>query len=130
MELAYPRTCEFTVEYKQGEAWVEVAKGTTINGEKRISFAPVMARYVRLGILKASGPPTIEEFDIYPQSRPSQQGEFLASVGAVRQDLSAANPALYPRPSGHAPTDPPVAEERTRVRGKIHARVRNHRRLF
>jgi len=65
-ELAYPRTQEFVVEYKDGEAWKPVITGTTIAGEKEFDFAPVTARQFRLHILKASEVPTIEEFELFP----------------------------------------------------------------
>jgi hypothetical protein len=56
------------IEWKDGDAWKELARGTTIAGEKEIAFPPVTARHVRLNILKAAGVPTIEEFDLYPPS--------------------------------------------------------------
>jgi alpha-L-fucosidase len=51
-----------------GGGWKELARGTTIAGEKESKFQPVTARYVRLNILKATEVPTIEEFDLYPPS--------------------------------------------------------------
>jgi alpha-L-fucosidase len=65
-ELGYHRTQEFLIEYKDGEAWKELARGTTIAGEKTFAFGPVTARYVRLNIRKASEVPTIEEFRLFP----------------------------------------------------------------
>jgi alpha-L-fucosidase len=67
-ELGFKRTQEFAVEYKDGEAWKELAKGTTIAGEKTLDFAPVTARYVRLNILKANEVPTVEEFQLFAPS--------------------------------------------------------------
>jgi alpha-L-fucosidase len=63
-ELAFPRTQQFCIEFKDGEAWTSLVAGTTINGEKTFDFAPVTARQFRLNILKASEVPTIEEFQI------------------------------------------------------------------
>ena len=65
-EWAYHRTQQFAVEWKSGGVWKELARGTAIAGEKQINFQPVIARYVRLNILKASEVPTIEEFELYP----------------------------------------------------------------
>ena len=69
-EISFPRTREYAIEYKDGEAWKELAKGTKIDSEKIIEFAPVKARYVRLSILKAIEVPTIDESEVYaPVSR-------------------------------------------------------------
>ncbi len=65
-ELGYHRTQQFAIEWKDGGVWKDLARGTTIAGEKEITFPPVTARYVRLNILKATEVPTIEEFDLYP----------------------------------------------------------------
>ncbi|MGD0089465.1 MAG: alpha-L-fucosidase [Planctomycetota bacterium] len=65
-ELSYHRTQEFVIEYKDGENWKELAKGTTIAGEKTSDFTPVTARVFRLNILKANEVPTIEEFQLFP----------------------------------------------------------------
>ena len=67
-ELGYHRTQQFAIEWKDGGVWKELARGTTIAGEKEIAFRPVTARHVRLNILKATEVPTIEEFDLYPPS--------------------------------------------------------------
>jgi alpha-L-fucosidase len=64
-ELGFHRTQAFVVEYQDGETWKELAKGTTIAGEKTIEFAPVTARRIRLNILKANEVPTIEEFHVF-----------------------------------------------------------------
>ena len=71
MELAYPRTQEFAMEYKVGDAWKPLVTGTAIAGEKTLNFAPVTARQFRLNILKASEVPTIEEFQLFP---PAEKG--------------------------------------------------------
>jgi len=63
-ELNFPRVESFTIEIQDGETWREVARGTTIRGPKRISFAPINARRVRLTIHQASEVPTLEEFRV------------------------------------------------------------------
>jgi len=60
----------FSVEVQQGGTWREVAHGTTINGQKVFSFAPVNARRVRLTIHKASEVPTLEEFRVLAPAAP------------------------------------------------------------
>ncbi|MCY3017522.1 MAG: discoidin domain-containing protein [Planctomycetota bacterium] len=66
MEIGFPRTEEFAIEYKAGDMWKELVHGTTIAGEKTFDFAPVTARYVRLTILRANEVPTLEEFRVLP----------------------------------------------------------------
>ncbi|MCX7044753.1 MAG: hypothetical protein NTX50_04595 [Candidatus Sumerlaeota bacterium] len=63
MEIGFPRTQEFSLECRSSEsaAWKELAKGTTLGPEKKITFPPVTTRYIRLNIFKANGVPTIEE---------------------------------------------------------------------
>jgi len=65
-ELAFPRTQQFAIEFKDGETWKSVVAGETINGEKTFDFAPVSSRQFRLNILKANEVPTIEEFQLFP----------------------------------------------------------------
>jgi alpha-L-fucosidase len=65
MEIAYPRTQEFSIEYKTGDTWKELHRGTTIAGTRVYDFPPVKARQVRLNILKAGEVPSIEEFQLY-----------------------------------------------------------------
>ena len=64
-EIEWPETQEFTIEVKQGEAWREIARGTTIGADKTIEFAPVRAREVRLHVLKAKRPININEFQLF-----------------------------------------------------------------
>jgi alpha-L-fucosidase len=64
-ELGLHRTEAFAVEYKAGDNWKELIKGSTIAGEKVLKFTPVTARNFRLNILKANEVPTIEEFQLY-----------------------------------------------------------------
>ena len=65
LEVTAASTREFTVEYKVGDTWKELARGTEI-GEKVIDFPPVTARHVRLNILKAIWPPSIDDFRVLP----------------------------------------------------------------
>lgn len=69
-ELSLPRTRQFAVECKRGDNWEELARGTTIAGEKRLLFGPVTARHVRLNILQADAEPTVEEFMLFAPSAP------------------------------------------------------------
>ncbi len=65
MEIQFPRTEKFAIEYKDGETWKPLVSGTTIAGRRAYDFAPVKARYFRLNILEANEVPTIEEFQLY-----------------------------------------------------------------
>ena len=64
-EISYPRTQEFAVEYKEGEAWKPLVTGSTIAGTKSFEFKPVTAQCFRLNILRASDVPTIDEFQLF-----------------------------------------------------------------
>jgi len=64
-EVEWQETREFIVEVKQGDAWKEVARGTTIGPDKEVAFAPVNARNVRLNILKAAMAININEFEVF-----------------------------------------------------------------
>ena len=64
-ESSCPRTQQFAIEYKDGNEWKTALTGQTIAGRMPLKFAPVSARYVRLNILKATGVPTIEEFQLF-----------------------------------------------------------------
>jgi len=64
-EIEWPETREFAIEIKQGVAWKEVARGTTIGAEKEIVIAPVKARIVRLNVFKAERPININEFQVF-----------------------------------------------------------------
>ena len=64
-EIEYPETQEFAIEIKEGDAWKEVARGTTIGSEKEIKFAPVKARFIRLNVTKAERPININEFQVF-----------------------------------------------------------------
>jgi alpha-L-fucosidase len=65
MEIGYPRTQEFVIEYKAGDEWKPLHRGTTIAGRRAYDFPTVNARFVRLNILKANEVPSIEEFHVY-----------------------------------------------------------------
>ncbi len=64
MEIGFPRTQQFAIECKRGDAWQPLVTGTTIAGRRVYDFAPVKARIFRLNINKASEVPTIEEFQL------------------------------------------------------------------
>ncbi len=68
-EIEWPETREFALEVKQGNAWKEVARGTTIGADKDISFAPVRAREVRLHVFKAERPINISEFQVFSPAK-------------------------------------------------------------
>jgi hypothetical protein len=65
-EIDWAETQSFTIEYRQGETWKEIARGTTIGERREIDVAPVTARYVRLNITKAKKEPNINEFQLFP----------------------------------------------------------------
>ena len=65
MEIGYPRTQEFVIEYKAGDEWKPLHRGTTLAGRRAYDFPTVTARMVRLNILKAKEVPSIEEFHVY-----------------------------------------------------------------
>lgn len=69
-ELAFPRTEQFAIECKDGDAWKALVTGTTIDGAKSFDFPPVTARFFRLNILKANEVPTIEEFQLFDSKKP------------------------------------------------------------
>ena len=59
------RVRQFELQYQEGGAWRSCAGGTTIGGRLALSFEPVTARFVRLNILKATGGPSIVEFQLF-----------------------------------------------------------------
>ncbi len=64
-ELEFPSTQEFTIECQVNGAWQEVARGTTINGTKVLTFPPVQTRRVRVNLLKTlDDVPTLGEFRV------------------------------------------------------------------
>jgi hypothetical protein len=65
-EIEWKETREFTIEVKQGDAWKEVARGTTIGTDKDIPVTPVTARHVRLNIKQAAMAININEFQVFP----------------------------------------------------------------
>jgi hypothetical protein len=67
-EIEWKETREFTIEVKQGDAWKEVARGTTIGADKDIAISPVKARAVRLNVLQAANAININEFQLFPPS--------------------------------------------------------------
>ena len=72
MEAYEGRVQEFELQYKDGDAWKTIHKGTAIGAKREVKFTPVTARHFRLNILKAADGPTIWEFRLYP---PKKQGK-------------------------------------------------------
>lgn len=71
VQIQIQETREFVIEIKQGGAWKEIARGTTIGAEKEITFAPVRARHVRLNVFEVVRPIDINEFQVFsPEKRP------------------------------------------------------------
>lgn len=64
-EIEWKETREFIIEVKQGEAWKEVARGTTIGTNKEIPIAPTKARHLRLKVLKSNNAININEFQVF-----------------------------------------------------------------
>ncbi len=81
MELGYPRTQAFAIEYRAGEAWKPLHRGTAIAGRRAYDFTPVSARFVRLSITQASDVPSIEEFRVFAPG-----AKLPESVEAARRD--------------------------------------------
>jgi hypothetical protein len=65
VENGFPRTKSFILEYKCGDEWKELHRGTTIAGRRVYEFKPVRAQFFRLTILKAIEVPSFEEFMVY-----------------------------------------------------------------
>jgi hypothetical protein len=68
-EIEWPETREYAIEVRAGDAWKEVARGTTIGADKEVVFPPVRARHVRLNVLKAVRPVNINEFQVFPPEK-------------------------------------------------------------
>lgn len=64
-EIEWPETREFTLEVKQGNAWKEISRGTSIGAQKEIAIPPVNGRFIRLNISKAERPININEFQVF-----------------------------------------------------------------
>ena len=64
-ELAFPRTQQFAVEYKDGERGSPWSPARRSTARRRLT-SRLTARQFRLDILKASEVPTIEEFELFP----------------------------------------------------------------
>jgi alpha-L-fucosidase len=71
-EHQFERTQEFVIEYKDGDSWKPIARGTRIGEHLELKFAPVKARVVRLSILKATEVPTIWEFQLFNDAAPAK----------------------------------------------------------
>jgi alpha-L-fucosidase 2 len=64
VESEFPRTEQFTVEYRDGDKWRVLVAGKQLGGTKTIDFKPVTAQHIRLNIIKANEVPTLEEFRV------------------------------------------------------------------
>ena len=78
------RVTSYTLEYLNGAAWANLHNGTTIGDNKSITFTAASGSKVRLSITGASGPPTISEFQVWPQrslayNRPTAVSDFYNS---------------------------------------------------
>lgn len=60
-----PRVEAFDLQWKEGSEWKTFARGAGIGDVLSRRFPPVTARYVRLNITQAAGPPTIREFQLF-----------------------------------------------------------------
>jgi len=69
-EIEWKETREFAIEVKEGDAWKEVARGTTIGTDKDIPVAPVKARHVRLHVKQSANAININEFQVFPVESP------------------------------------------------------------
>lgn len=55
----------FVLEYKDGNDWKQLAKGTTIGYKRLLRFKEVTAKEIRLRILSSRLNPTLSEFGLY-----------------------------------------------------------------
>jgi len=69
-EIEWKETRKFSIEVKQGEAWKEVARGTTIGADKEIPISPVKASRVRLNVAESANAININEFQVFPVEAP------------------------------------------------------------
>lgn len=70
MEIGFPRTERFVLEFRHGENWQPLATGTAFAGRRLFAFPPVKARVFRLNILAANEVPTIQEFRLLAPGEP------------------------------------------------------------
>jgi alpha-L-fucosidase len=59
------RIQSFKVEVKQGKAWKEIARSTTIGARKILVFEDIKARRLRVTILGSKGDPWLSEVELY-----------------------------------------------------------------
>lgn len=59
------RIDSFTVDIKQGDQWINIAKESTIGYKRILRFNDVEARWIRLNIISTLAPPTISNVEIY-----------------------------------------------------------------
>jgi hypothetical protein len=67
-EINFAHTREFVIEVQQGNAWKEVARGTSIGPDCPLEFAPAKAKAIRLRIIKSDGPINLNEFQVFADS--------------------------------------------------------------
>ena len=66
MEISYPSTTKFAIEYQKDDGqWQAAVTGTTIGSRLELKFPPVTARHFRLNILGSSNRANIEEFQLF-----------------------------------------------------------------
>jgi hypothetical protein len=65
IQEAFDCVQEFDLQYKDGKQWQTVVRGTKIGDEYLNEFQPVIARYIRLNILKVNGPLSVREIEFY-----------------------------------------------------------------
>lgn len=64
----YAHIDQFVIEYKKGDQWVPVARGSRPGSEWRQTITPVTAQQFRLVIQQAAGSIGIREFQLFPPS--------------------------------------------------------------
>ncbi|MEN6310778.1 MAG: hypothetical protein ABFD80_04490, partial [Acidobacteriota bacterium] len=75
----------FALDIRDGGAWREIAKGTTIGWKKLLRFPSVTTERVRLRILKARAEPAVPEFGLYldPARSSAGAGDAPPPAGAL-----------------------------------------------
>lgn len=64
-ESDFDSTREFVIEAETNGTWRELARGTRIGKDCMLATPPVVARAVRLHVLRADGPININEFQVF-----------------------------------------------------------------
>jgi hypothetical protein len=70
-EIDFALTRKFVLEYRDGDAWKELVRGSTLGLDAILEFTPVTARQVRLSVLEVEkAGPNINEFQLFaPQEK-------------------------------------------------------------